>query len=173
MLNHGIGGGHVLLDGLGPNAVSRFDRDVLAQPGVRWLILFEAINDIGTFDPEGIKPKAAHDQLVRELTTAYSQMIEKAHAAGIKAYGATITPFVGSDYYHPNPAVEADRQLLNAWIRQKGHFDGVVDFDAVVRDPAMPDRMLPEYDCGDHLHPSPAGYKAMGEAVDLALFAGT
>ena len=77
VLNHGIGGGHVLLDGLGPNAVSRFDRDVLAQPGVRWLILFEAINDIGTFDPEGAKSKAAHDQLVRELTTAYDQMIAK------------------------------------------------------------------------------------------------
>src|SRR5665213_3231837 len=88
VLNQGIGGGHVLLDGLGPNAMSRFDRDVLAQPGARWLIVFEAINDIGTFDPNGSKPRPAHDELVRQLTTAYGQMIAKAHDAGIKAYGA-------------------------------------------------------------------------------------
>ena len=168
VLNHGIGGGHVLLDGLGPNAVSRFDRDVLAQPGVRWMILFEAINDIGTFDPEGTKSKAAHDQLVRELTTAYSQMIEKAHAAGIKAYGATITPFMDCGPYHPKPISEADRVAVNSWIR--GHFDAVLDFDRTARDPARPDHLNPAYDSGDGLHLSPAGYQALAAAIPLSLF---
>ena len=168
VLNHGIGGGRVLLDGLGPNAVSRFDRDVLAQPGVRWLILFEAINDIGTFDPEGVKPKAAHDQLVRALITAYSQMIEKAHAAGLKAYGATITPFMDCGPYHPKPISEADRIAVNTWIR--GHFDAVLDFDHVARDPARPDHLNPAYDSGDGLHLSPAGYQALAAAIPLSLF---
>ena len=168
VLNHGIGGGRVLEDGLGPNAVSRFDRDVLAQPGVRWLILFEAINDIGTFDPEGVKPKAVHDQLVRELTTAYSQMIEKAHAAGIKAYGATITPFMDCGPYHPKPISEADRIAVNLWIR--AHFDAVLDFDRIARDPARPDHLNPAYDSGDGLHLSPAGYQALAAAIPLSLF---
>jgi len=168
VLNHGIGGGRVLADGLGPNAVSRFDRDVLAQASVRWLILFEAINDIGTFDPEGVKPKAAHEQLVRELTTAYGQMIEKAHAAGIKAYGATITPFMDCGPYHPKPISEADRIAVNLWIR--GHFDAVLDFDRIARDPARPDHLNPAYDSGDGLHLSPAGYQALAAAIPLSLF---
>jgi lysophospholipase L1-like esterase len=168
VLNHGIGGGHVLLDGLGPNAMSRFDRDVLAEPGARWLIVFEAINDIGTFDPDGSKPKEAHDALVRQLTTAYSQMIETAHAAGIKLYGATITPFMDCGPYHPKPITEADRIAVNAWIRS--HFDAVIDFDAAVKDPARPDHLAPAYDSGDGLHLSPAGYRAMAAAIPLSLF---
>ncbi len=168
VLNHGIGGGHVLLDGLGPNAMARFDRDVLAQPGVRWLIVFEAINDIGTFDPDGTKPRAAHDGLVAGLTTAYAQMIEKAHAAGIRVYGATVTPFMDCAPYRPRPVSEADRMAVNAWIR--GHFDAVIDFDATVRDPARPDHLLPAYDSGDGLHLSPAGYRAMAAAIPLSLF---
>ncbi len=168
VLNHGIGGGHVLLDGLGPNAMSRFDRDVLAQPGARWLIVFEAINDIGTFDPDGSKPKEAHDALVRQLTSAYSQMIESAHAAGIKVYGATITPFMDCAPYHPKPITEADRIAVNAWIRS--HFDAVIDFDAAVKDPARPDHLAPAYDSGDGLHLSPAGYRAMAAAIPLSLF---
>jgi lysophospholipase L1-like esterase len=152
VLNHGIGGGHVLLDGLGPNAMSRFDRDVLAQPGARWLIVFEAINDIGTFDPEGSKSQAAHDALVQELTTAYSQMIEKAHAARLKIYGATITPFMDCAPYHPKPITEADRIAVNGWIRS--HFDAVLDFDLTVRDPARPDHLAPAYDSGDGLSPA-------------------
>ncbi|HVW75478.1 MAG TPA: SGNH/GDSL hydrolase family protein [Rhizomicrobium sp.] len=168
VLNHGIGGGHVLLDGLGPNAMSRLDRDVLAQPGARWLIVFEAINDIGTFDPDGSKPEAAHQALVHQLTTAYSQMIESAHAAGIKIYGATITPFMDCGPYHPKPISEADRVALNAWVRS--HFDAVIDFDAVVRDPARPDHLAPSYDSGDGLHLSPAGYRALAAAIPLSLF---
>ena len=168
VLNHGIGGGKVLADGLGPNAMSRFDRDVLAQPGVRWVIVYEAINDIGTFDPDGAKPKTAHDELVRQITTAYSQMIEKAHAAGIKIYGATITPFLDCEAYHPKPISEADRVAVNAWIR--GHFDAVLDFDAAVRDPARPDHLASAYDTGDHLHLSPAGYRALAAAIPLSLF---
>jgi lysophospholipase L1-like esterase len=168
VLNHGIGGGRVLLDGLGPNAASRFNRDVLAQPGARWLILFEAINDIGTFDPDGSKPQAAHQALVRQLTAAYGQMIESAHAAGIKAYGATITPFMDCGPYHPKPVSEADRLAVNAWIRT--HFDAVIDFDGTVRDPARPDHLAPSYDSGDGLHLSPAGYRAMAASIPLSLF---
>jgi lysophospholipase L1-like esterase len=104
------------------------------------------------------------------VTAAYQQIIERTHAHGIRVIGATITPYIGSDYYHPGLASEADRQTVNEWIRTPGHFDGVIDFDSVVRDPRQPDRLLPAYDCGDHLHPSPAGYRAMGEAVALELF---
>jgi lysophospholipase L1-like esterase len=168
VLNHGIGGGHVLLDGLGPNAMSRFDRDVLAQPGARWLIVFEAINDIGTFDREGAKPQAAHDLLARQLTTAYGQMIEKAHAAGLKVYGATITPFMDCEPYKPKPISEADRIAVNTWIR--GHFDAVLDFDAAVRDPARPDHLAAAFDSGDGLHLSPAGYRTLAAAIPLSLF---
>jgi lysophospholipase L1-like esterase len=168
VLNHGIGGGHVLLDGLGPNAMSRFDRDVLAQPGVRWLIVFEAINDIGTFDPDGAKPKAAHDELVRQLTGAYGQMIAKAHDTGIKVYGATITPFMDCGPYHPKAITEADRVAVNGWIRS--HFDAAIDFDAAVRDPARPDHLAAAYDSGDGLHLSPAGYRVLAAAVPLSLF---
>ena len=104
------------------------------------------------------------------VLAAYRQMIDRAHAHGLRAFGATITPYVGSDYYHPGPLSEADRQTVNQWIRADGHFDAVLDFDAVVRDPQRPDHLLPAYDCGDHLHPSPAGYRAMGESIPLTLF---
>lgn len=167
MLNHGIGGGHVLQGGLGPAAMARLDRDVLAQPGTRWLIVFEAINDIGTFDRDGTRPQVAHDALVAQLTGAYGQMIEKAHAAGIKVYGATITPFMDCGPYHPKPITEADRVAVNAWIR--AHFDAVIDFDAVTRDPARPDHLAPAFDSGDGLHLSPAGYRAMADAIPLSL----
>jgi len=108
--------------------------------------------------------------LVRRILAAYQQIIVRAHSHGIKVIGATITPYTGSDYYHPGPLSEADRQAVNQWIRASGHFDAVVDFDSVVRDPQHADRLLPAYDCGDHLHPSPAGYRAMGDSIPLALF---
>jgi lysophospholipase L1-like esterase len=142
--------------------------DALVQPDARWLIVFEAINDIGTFDPDGSKSQAAHQALVRQLVTAYSQMIESAHAAGIKVFGATITPFMDCGPYHPKPVSEADRMAVNAWSRT--HFDAVIDFDAAVRDPARPDHLAPAYDSGDGLHLSPAGYRAMAAAIPLSLF---
>jgi lysophospholipase L1-like esterase len=107
---------------------------------------------------------------VKSILAAYEQTIERAHAHGLRIFGATITPFVGSDYYHPDALNEADRQAVNAWIRTPGHFDAVIDFDRVIRDPQHVDRLLPAFDCGDHLHPSPAGYRAMGESIDLSLF---
>ncbi len=170
VLNQGIGGNHLLTDGLGPNALARFDRDVLAQTGVRYLILFEGVNDLGGLTRLGDVPAEAHAALVHRLIGAYQQMILRSHAHGIRVYGATITPFVGSDYYHPPATTEADRQTINDWIRAAGHFDGVIDFDAVARDPQHPERLLPAFDCGDHLHPNAAGYRAMGEAVPFTLF---
>jgi lysophospholipase L1-like esterase len=170
VLNHGIGGNHLLTDGLGPNALARVDRDILAQTGVRYLIIFEGVNDLGKLAREGERPKAEHDALVQQMIAAYEQIILRAHAHGIKVFGATISPYVGSDYYHPTPANEADRTAVNDWIRQPGHFDAVIDFDKLTSDPARPDRLLPAYDSGDHLHPGVAGYKAMGESIPISLF---
>jgi lysophospholipase L1-like esterase len=169
VLNQGIGGNHLLTDGLGPNALARLDRDVLAQTGARTVIVLEGINDLGALAREGDQPAARHKALVHQIIASYQQVIARAHAGGLRVIGATITPDAGSDYYHPAPANEADRQAVNAWIRAAGHFDAVVDFDRALADPAHPDRLLPDYDCGDHLHPSPAGYKVMGEAIPLAL----
>jgi len=162
VVNEGIGGNHLLTDGLGPN--------VLAPAGVRWVIVFEGVNDLGGLSLRGELPPADHAAFVQRIVGAYQQVIARAHAHGLLVYGATITPYVGSGYYHPTPPNEADRQAVNQWIREAGHFDAVIDFDAVVRDPAHPEQLQPAYDSGDHLHPSPAGYKAMGEAVPLALF---
>lgn len=169
--NQGIGGNHLLIDGLGPNALARFDRDVLAPARVRWVIVFEGVNDLGGLTRLHPVSPAEHAALVQRIIGAYRQMIARAHAHGIEVIGATITPYAGSGFYHPDAANEADRQAVNAWIRAAGHFDAVVDFDKVVRDPAQPDRLLPAFDCGDHLHPSPAGYRAMADAIPLTLFA--
>ncbi|MBN9615454.1 MAG: SGNH/GDSL hydrolase family protein [Acidobacteriales bacterium] len=170
VLNQGIGGNHLLTDGLGPNVLARFDRDVLAQTGVRTLIVFEGVNDLGGLTREHEATPAEHALLVRRILAAYQQVILRAHAHDITVIGATITPYTGSGYYHPGPASEADRQAINQWIRAAGHFDAVIDFDKTVRDPSRPDRMLPTFDSGDHLHPSPAGYRAMAESIPLSLF---
>jgi lysophospholipase L1-like esterase len=169
--NQGIGGNHLLTDGSGPNALARFDRDVLAPAAVRWAIVFEGVNDLGGLSRNGEVPSSQHAALVQRVIAAYDQIILRARAHRLRIYGATITPYVGSTYYHPGSMSEADRQQVNHWIRTPGHFDAVIDFDAVVRDPEHPDRLLPVYDCGDHLHPSPAGYQAMGNAIALQLFA--
>jgi lysophospholipase L1-like esterase len=168
--NQGIGGNHLLTDGLGPNVLARFDRDVLAPAGARWVIVFEGVNDLGGLARTGEVSPAEHAAMVLRVQAAYEQIVLRAHAHGLRVIGATITPYLGSDFYHPGPLSEADRQAVNQWIRAAGHFDAVVDFDAVVRDPLKPDHLLTSFDCGDHLHPSPAGYKAMGEAIPLALF---
>lgn len=168
VVNEGIGGNRVLLDGIGPSAAARFDRDVLANPAVTNLLVLEGINDLGLLDRTEAHPQAVHDALVLSLETAFHAMVNEAHQHGIHVLGATLTPFVGFGYYHPGPASEADRVKLNDWIRHSGAFDAVVDFDSVLRDPAHPAQLLPAYDSGDHLHPNPKGYARMGQAVPLA-----
>jgi lysophospholipase L1-like esterase len=171
VINEGIGGNRLLLDGLGPNALARFDEDVLTPAGVRYAIVLEGVNDLGMTTREGEIAASEHEAMVRRIEAAYEQMIARAHAHGIEVIGATILPFVGSQFYHPGPATEADRQVINDWIRAPGHFDAVIDFDKIVRDPEQPDRLLAKFDSGDHLHPSVAGYAAMAQAIPLSLFA--
>lgn len=171
VLNHGIGGNNLLKDGLGPNALARFDRDVLAQTGVKHLIVLEGINDLGNLARTENATPADHAALVQRIIAAYQQIVLRARTHGIQAIGCTLLPYVGSDFYHPGPESEADRQAVNAWIRTPGNFDAVIDLDQVIRDPEHPDRMLPLYDSGDHLHPSPAGFAAMAGAVPLSFFA--
>ena len=165
ILNQGIGGNRLLHDNTGPSALARLDRDVIAQPGAKYLIILEGINDIGhTDDPNRpYDPVTAH-----ELLFALGQMADRAHTHGLKVIGATLTPYVGAKY--SSPAGEKLRQAENEFIRHSGKFDGVIDFDKVAEDPAHPGSFLPAYDSGDHLHPKDAGYKAMGEAIDLKLF---
>ncbi|MFT4956252.1 MAG: lysophospholipase L1-like esterase [Brevundimonas sp.] len=169
VLNHGIGGNRVLRDGLGPNALARFERDVLGQTGVTHLIIFQGVNDLGVLTRDAPATPEAHAQLVADMIAAYAQMTARARARGITVIGATITPYGASDYYHPDAQNEADRQAINAWFRTPGNVDAVIDFDAVMRDPERPTHVQPEYDL-DGLHPSIDGYRAMGEAVDLTLF---
>ena len=176
VVNEGIGGNRILHDGAGVSALARFDRDVLAQPGVVNLIILEGINDIGFPHlkprlPQGEAPPKESpfaDQFVsaQELIGGLRQLIERAHQHGIRAFGATLTPFEGADYYSAEG--EAIRQEVNQWIRTSGAFDGVFDFDAAVRDPRHPAHFLEQCDSGDHLHPSAAGFKAMAEAVDIS-----
>ena len=221
VVNVGTGGNRLLEDGLGPNALARFDRDVLARAGARYVMVLEGVNDLGTLHgllPAGGRPPSApaqspaassttapaktagtnarpqkvagataapqqpaafhmpdataaqHEELVKAIIGSYQQMIDRAHAAGIRAIGTTILPFGGSGYGRRSPANEADRVKINSWILAPGHFDAVVDFAKIVADPQDPTRMATTFDSGDHLHPSPAGYRAMGESIPLSLF---
>lgn len=156
VLNAGIAGNRVLLDGTGPSALSRLDADVLSRSGVRALVVMEGINDIKG-SPNQTDPAA--------FAAAYREIVSRAHARGIRVVGGTITPYGGNGGW--TTAREAVRQSVNDLIRHGGVFDAVVDFDAVVRDPAAPDRILPDYDSGDHLHFDDAGLQAMADAVDL------
>ena len=163
--NEGIGGNRLLRDGVGPSALARFDSDVLALPGVRTVILLEGINDIGRAeDPAG----GTHDVPADSLIQALAQLVARAHTQGIQAVIGTLTPYAGANY--ASPAGEQIRKAVNAWIRTQNQSDGFIDFDAATRDKASPDALNPAYDSGDHLHPSPAGYKAMADAIDLKLF---
>jgi lysophospholipase L1-like esterase len=166
VLNHGIGGNHLLTDGLGPNVLARFDRDVLAQASARYVVVFEAVNDLGG----RFSTPEQHAALVARIIGAYQQVIDRAHAAGLTVIGATITPDGGSQYNRTGAAGDADRLAVNDWIKAPGHFDSVIDFAALIADPTDLSRMAPAYDSGDHLHPGVAGYKVMGEAFSPALF---
>jgi lysophospholipase L1-like esterase len=181
LVNAGIAGNRLLGDCFmvsvgcfGVSALARFDRDALALPGVTHVVLLEGINDIGF---PGAKlgglylADAADVRSAEELIDAYLQLISRAHARGVKLIGATITPFEGVDvpgYY--SESKEATRQAVNKWIRTSGSFDGVIDFDAVLRDPEHPSRLLPSLASKDHLHPNDAGYQAMADAINLGLF---
>lgn len=173
VLNAGIGGNRLLRDPadnirFGTNVLARFDRDVLSQAGVKYVIVLEGINDIGH---PGTSASARELPTAEDLEVGMKQMIERAHEHGIKVYGATMTPFAGTVYpgYY-TPAKEAIRKQVNEWMRTSKAFDGVVDFDKAVQDPANPDMMLPAYNSGDHLHPRDEGYRAMAAAIDLGLF---
>ena len=163
--NMGIGGNRVLRDGSGVSALGRLDRDVFSQPGVKWLMLLEGINDIGR---EARDPAEA--VTADEIIAAYKQIVERAHALGIKVVGCTITAYDGAGYYQAKG--EATRTAVNEFIRKSKVFDAVADFDAATRDANAPSKLRAEFDPGDHLHPNDAGYKAMAEAVDLAIFTG-
>lgn len=166
VLNHGIGGNRLLRDGLGPNALARFDRDVICQTGVRWLVILEGINDLGT--RTDARAKGESFATAADVIAAYGQMIDRAHAHGIRVIGGTLLPFEGSKNYWTADGDE-DRRTINTWIRTSDRFDGVLDFDAALRDEKNPNRLAAAWD-NDHLHPSLAGYVAMAHAVDLALF---
>lgn len=170
LLNLGIGGNRVLLDGSGPNALARFERDVLMRDGVKYLIILEGVNDLGTLTREAPVSAEEHRAFVKRFLTGYAQMVARARNRGIKVIGGTILPYGASEYYHPDAQNEADRQAINAWIRTPGNVDAVMDFDALMRDPAKPMFMRKDVDSGDGLHPSMHGYRVMGEAVPLSLF---
>lgn len=158
--NMGISSNRLLHNGDGASGLARFDRDVLGQPGARWLVLLLGINDIGV---SFMDPVTAD-----EIIDGYHQIIEQAHAHGLKVIGGTLPPYEGADYF--KPAGEEMREAVNTWIRNSHAFDAVVDFDAVTRDPAHPTRLRAAYDSGDHLHPNDAGYAAMADAFDLSFF---
>jgi lysophospholipase L1-like esterase len=180
VVNQGVAGNRLLRDGFGVsalfgvNALARFDRHALAVPGVTHIVLLEGVNDIG-FPGAKLNGRYLADpakvRTAEELIDAYLQLISRAHAHGVKLIGVTMSPFEGivvPGYY--SELKEATRQAVNKWIRTSGSFDGVIDFDAVLRDPNHPTRLLPRFASKDHLHPNDAGYRAMADAIDLALF---
>ncbi|HET7104544.1 MAG TPA: SGNH/GDSL hydrolase family protein [Terracidiphilus sp.] len=165
VLNEGIGGNCVLIHCVGPNALARFDRDVLSQAGVKYVIVLESINDIGSLH----NPNRPEYKLTAEdLEQGLAQIVARAHVHGIKVIGATLTPYKGAGYFTEKG--EQIREAVNRWILTSGVFDGTVDFDKATRDPANPLVFAPQYDSGDHLHPKDAGYSAMADAFDLSLF---
>ena len=173
VLNAGISGNRVLTSSpcFGQNALARLRRDVLSQAGVKAVILFEGTNDLGQPDTPNASdnPCLSHTQVkADEVIAGYQQIILRCHAMGLEIFGATILPYQGFRAW--TPSGEAKRAAINQWIRTSGAFDGVIDFDAALRDPASPARMASQYDGGDHLHPSPAGHEVMGNSIDLALF---
>jgi lysophospholipase L1-like esterase len=173
MLNEGMDGNRLLHDVLGANGLARFERDVLSQPGLAYVIVYLGTGDIGTGWPGGLNPDEA--VTVDQILQAYKQLIEGAHTRGVKIYGATLTPFEGAfvpetPFPLYSPENEMKRRQVNNWIRTSGAFDAVIDFDQVLRDPNAPSRLTPKYDSGDHVHANDDGYQAMADAIDLSLF---
>lgn len=166
VVNAGIGGNRILHDMSGPNALARLDRDVIARDGVKYLIVLESINDLGW--PHQPAAHGSQEVTAEQLIAGFQQIIDRAHAHGIKVFGATLTPYEGANYYSEEG--EQKRETINRWIRTSGAFDGVIDFEAATRDPNNPKRFLPANDSGDHLHPDDTGYTAMANAIDLSLF---
>jgi lysophospholipase L1-like esterase len=166
VVNEAAGGNRILADGLGPNALGRIDRDVISMPGVKYAIIFEGVNDLGSAGNDTETQKVIGDRVIQ----AYDQIITRLHRFGIAVFGATITPITGPQSIYSDPEREKTRQRLNEWIRSSGKFDAVIDFDKATRDPENPVQLLEAYNSGDFLHLSPGGYKAMAEAVDLTLF---
>jgi lysophospholipase L1-like esterase len=172
VLNGGIAGNRILRDGLapfiGPSALSRFDHDALDKPGVRYVLLLEGINDIAAASTFA---GTADDVSTQQIIDGMKLLVKRAHAKGKLIFAATLLPYAGVEWPFYSAAGEAKRQAVNGWIRNSGTFDGVVDFDRVLRDPTHPDHLLPAFDSGDHLHPNDAGHKAMADAIDLHVFA--
>ena len=175
VVNEGISGNRVLADGAGQAALVRFDRDVLAVPGARYVVVFEGVNDLGLAHMKLDGPAAAFAKLMpassasaADMIAGYKQLIARAHGRGLKIIGATITPYEGAAYFSPEG--EADREAINTWIRTGGAFDGVIDFDAAWRDPVHPHRIRENLQPGDHLHGNDTGYKVLGDSINLSLF---
>jgi lysophospholipase L1-like esterase len=166
VVNHGLGGNRLLRDMIGPSGISRFERDVLGTPGVSHVIVLIGINDIGMEGFLGPEEAVTADQLIGGL----EELAGKARSKGVKAYVGTMTPFEDAFPPYYSPEGEVKRQAVNEWIRSNSAFDGVIDFDAAVRDPAQPSRLLASFDSSDHLHPNDAGHDAMANAVPLSLF---
>lgn len=162
VINLGIGGNCVLRDCLGPAAISRYERDILSQPGLKWVIIFEGVNDIGQ-----VRSAEAAASVAGGLINAYTMMIESARSRGLKVYGATITPFRGNGYY--NQYSEACRNEVNAWIRNSGRYDAVFDFDNVLKNPDDRESLLSSFQ-NDGLHPDTLGFRKMADSIDLRLF---
>jgi lysophospholipase L1-like esterase len=165
VLNAGLNGNRVLHDLVGTNALARLDRDVLVQTGVKYVIVCEGLND---FVIPGLIDRPAEEVTAELVIQGHRQIIDRAHALGLRIYGATSNPFVGSRFF--SAAAEAKRQAVNQWIRTSRAYDAVIDFEKVIRDPSDPTRLLPAYDSGDHAHPNDIGYRAMADAIDLSLF---
>ncbi len=166
IVNQGISGNRVLREGTATNALARFDRDVISQPGVKWVMLMEGINDIGQGTREGAPPENA--VTADDLIQGMKQLVDRAHMHGIKAIGCTLTPYAGAGYYSEKG--EEIRTAYNRWIRTGGAFDAVADFDKATQDPSNAKQIRPDYNIMDHLHPNDAGYKAMADSVDLSIF---
>lgn len=167
--NQAAGGNRVLQDGLGPSLISRYKRDAIQQAGVKYIMIFEGVNDIGTAGTD----QNSQTQVGDNLIAAFTQIANDAHAAGIPIFVATITPFSGPGQGYSNPTREATRQKINAWFTSSGLFDAVVDFDSIVRDPAAPSQLASQYNSGDYLHPNVAGYQAIANAFPLDIFSAT